>query len=305
MTDSKKPTSPSSGSGAGTKPGTPVAGCPVECPGAVTFHEDGKKWGWDDYTNASVPWMSVETGKSDTAKAKAKDPAHAGRMCNVTYESSDTGIATVSPASGSGDNETLTITGVKKGEVTITAKCKGAEVGKFKVAVKDLLTKTLMVRLINETGYTSTDVAKASIETYINDMYKQAVVKFTVTKLAAKTVAFDTDSSGDIDVTGGWPSADVTRIVNDAGDKSYDFNVFLVDKPNDGSLGWSGFSNAEQAAVVHADNSTEPDNTIAHETGHGLFGLRHSPGADTDNLMHADETGTSKLRKNQWDQINP
>lgn len=305
MTDSKKPTSPSAGPGAGAAPGAPVAPCPIECPGAVAYSPLGKKWGWDDYTSAAVPWMSVQTGQSDTVTAKAKDPAHAGRMCNVTYESSDPAIATVSPATGSGDNETLTITGVRKGEVTITAKCKGGTVGTFKVAVKDLLRKTLMVRLINHPAYASTDVAAAGIQTYMNNMYKQAVTEFTVTKVAAQTVAFDTDGSNDIDVGGGWPSGDVTRIVTAAGDRSYDFNVFLVDKPNDGSLGWSGFSNAEQAAVIHPDVSGEDENTIAHETGHGLFGLRHSAGADTDNLMHATAAGTTMLRKSQWDQINP
>jgi len=305
VTDSKKPTPPSSGSGA-TSPPSAGPTCPTGCPTAVKFEALGKRWGWDDYTNPAEPWISIQSGRSDTVKASADPSAGGTKMCNVTYASSDPSIATVSPATGTSDGQTVTITGVAKGEVTVTASCGGAAVGTMKVAVKDLLSKTVMVRLINETAYTSTDVAHGTINTYLRDMYKQAVTEFTVTKLSAMTVNFDTDASGDVDVGGSWPSADVTRIVNAAGNKvSYDFNVFLVDKPNDGSLGWSGFSNVEQAAVVHPDISSEPDNTIAHEMGHGLFGLHHSAGADTDNLMHATASGTSKLRKSQWDQINP
>lgn len=305
MTGRKEPSAPASGPGAGSSPGTVVNACPTGCPSNVVFAEDGRKWGWDDYTNPAQPWISVQTGQSDTVKASAKS-GDASKMCNVTYESSNESIATVSPKSGTGDNQILTITGVAKGEITITAKCGGSSIGKLKVAVKDLLEKTVMVRLINESHYNSTDVPSATIQSYLDNIYKQAVTKLIVTKLPAKTVAFDADSSGDIDVLGPWPSSDVTRIVNAAGNKTaYDFNVFLVDKPNDGSLGWSGLNNTEQAAVVHADNSSEPDNTIAHETGHGLFGLTHSANTDTQNLMHRDAVGTSKLRKSQWDQINP
>lgn len=258
--------------------------------------------------------MSVQKGESDTVTAKAKDSAQADRMQHVKYASSDPSIATVSPEEGSGDNQTLTIAGVKTGEVTITASCKGGEVGKFRVVVKKLVTYKIMMRVVNEKKYNSTDVSKATVESYINDMYKPAVVKFEVTKKAAKTVHFDTDKSGDVDVKGAFPSADLTRIINGAGDSSFDFQVFLVDKPNDGSLGWSGLNNAEKTAIVHPDTSSEVDNTIAHEMGHGLFGLRHSDNdssnahkdaGDSKNLMHSVNSGTDALRKYQWDQINP
>ncbi len=313
MTETTAPTNPKAGNGSAPA-GKAVAECPLKCPDKVLFSPKGKKWGWDDHTDAAVPWMSVQTGKSDTVAAKAKKSAHAGRMCNVTYKSSDDSIVTVSPESGSGNNETLTITGKKKGEVTITASCKGGDVGKFKVVVKDLKEYKVMLRRIDHKNYTSTDVAKGSLETYINKMYKPAVVKFKVTKKAAKEVDFDSDNSNDVNVSGSWPGADLTKIIADAGDSSYDFQVFSVDNPDDGTLGWSGLSNTEKTAIVHADNSSEIDNTIAHEMGHGLFGLRHSDNdnsnankdaTDGTNLMHHDATGTSELRKYQWDEINP
>jgi hypothetical protein len=104
----------------------------------------------------------------------------------------------------------------------------------------------------------------------------------------------------------------VRKIIDGAGDSSYDYQVFLVNKPNDGSLGWSGLNNGDRAGVIHGDKTGEAPNTIAHEMGHGLFGLKHSDNdstnphkdsGDTDNLMHSDETGTTHLRKYQWDQI--
>jgi hypothetical protein len=304
MTDSTPPTNPKS-SGGGSPAGKAAEECPRKCPSKVEFSPKGKKWGWDDFTDSNVPWMSVQTGKSDTVTAKSKKASHADRMCNVTYESSDDSIATVSPKSGSGDNETLTIEGKKKGEVTITASCKGGEVGKFKVAVKDLKKVKMMIRQIDHKDYTSTSPSKASVEAYLNKIYKQAVTEFTVTKLAAKEVNFDTDKSGDIDVKGSWPSADVTRIVNAAGDASYDYMMFYINKPNDGSNGWSGYNNAEKSGVVHADNSGDPASTTTHETGHGLFGLAHED-ADTKNIMLSYyAAGRDFIRKHQWDKVNP
>lgn len=313
MTDSKSPTPPSAGSGAATPINAPVAHCPVGCPGAVKFNEHGKKWGWDDYTVPDVPWISVERGKSDTVEVVAAAATDAGKMCNVTYTSSDITIADVSPKSGTADHQILTIDGKKKGEATVTATCGGSELGKFKVAVKDLMKKKVVMRVIDETNYASTDVSQSAVQDFFTKVYKQAVVEITVTKVAKKTVAFDLDGSGDLMVADAadptksiaWPGSEVQKIVDKAGDSSYDFNVFFVDKPNDGSTGWSGFGNTQKSGVIHADNSSKPESTAAHEMGHGLFSLQHTL-PDTDNIMYNYNSNTKwRLRKGQWDQINP
>lgn len=319
MSGDKKPTPPSAGAG-GKPAASGVAGCPLECPGKVEFKKGGAKWGWDDYTKPDVPWMSVEMGKSDTATAKAKPGSDGAKMCNVTYESSDTSIATVSPASGTGDNQTLTIAGIKKGDATVTAKCKGSAVGKFKVAVKKLLKKKVAVRLVHEKKYTSTDCADATIKAFLKKVYKQAVTEFDVTRLPAKKIEFDLDKSGTIKVTGPWTGPELKKVIDDAADASYDFNFFLIDNPDDDSLGWSGFNNAEKSCVAHIKSKGRSDAvaiemTIAHEGGHGMFGLKHpwdyagnsaTLKADSDNVMsQGDSTSKNKLRKYQWDIINP
>jgi predicted Zn-dependent protease len=59
----------------------------------------------------------------------------------------------------------------------------------------------------------------------------------------------------------------------------------------------------QKYCFVHADNGNAK--TVAHELGHGVGGLQHTP-YDTENIMY-NYYSTSKwrLRKNQWDQLNP
>ena len=45
--------------------------------------------------------------------------------------------------------------------------------------------------------------------------------------------------------------------------------------------------------------------TVAHELGHGMAGLLHTP-YDLDNIMYDYESASKwRLRKDQWDQLNP
>jgi hypothetical protein len=316
MSDSKKPTPPNAGPGANAPVNAPVAACPAECPGRVTFHELGAKWGWDDFTDAAVPWMSIQNGKSDTVSAKANPVGHGARMCNVTYESDNVAAVTVSPASGLADNQTLTLTGVSVGEATITAKCNGTAIGTFKVASYDLVTKTVAVRLVHETHYASTDVSDAIIGDYLKKVYKQGVVAWVVTRLPAKTLGFDKNTSSKNsalipgtpdgkfdDIT--WNSEEM-RIVRDAcKDDTYDANVFLINKPAYGGAGI--MTHNQRYGYVFPDVGTARK-TIAHELGHGAFGLDHTDELaklDADNIMFSDYSDAKwKLRKSQWDAMH-
>jgi hypothetical protein len=276
--------------------------CP--CPAKVEFKELGTNYGFDNHTDSAVPWKSVEKGKSDTVKAKITP---ADRAKKAEFESKDTSKATVSPSKASANNETVTITGVDKGETEVKSTCGGSELGKMNIKTYIKKTKTVAVRLAHEKNYNSTDVSDADAESYLNRVYKQAVFEFTITRLPEKTVEFDINSDGKVDV-GSWMSDEMKKIRDECKDDSYDYNIFLVDKPSDGSLGFMDFN--QKYGFVHLDNSSYPGNTIAHELGHGGFGLEHPdqqtpPDNDTDNLMHSDEPNPWRLRKNQWDKINP
>lgn len=284
----------------------PVGGTtlPCECPTKVDFKEHGTNYGFDDYTDSAVPWKSVEKGKSDTVKAKITP---SDRATKAEFKSQDTSKATVSPDKASTDNETVTISGVDKRETEVNSTCGGSDLGKIKVKTYTKKTKTVAVILVHEKNYNSTDVSDANITSYLDKVYKQAVFEFKVTRLPEKTVEFDKNNDGKIDV-GSWMSDEMKEIRDECKDDSYDYNIFLVDKPSDGSLGYMSFN--QRYGFVHLDKSSHPGNTIAHELGHGGFALTHPdqqtpPDNDKDNLMHSDEPSPWRLRKNQWDKINP
>ncbi len=159
-----------------------------------------------------------------------------------------------------------------------------------------------------------TDVDDATLINYMNNVaYNQAVISWTVTRLAAVDVNFDLDRDGQINVdTNFLANAEMQAVRDTAGDTSYDYNVFLVDGASDGSFGFAGFN--QRYTFVHGDSHTGStqtmSNTIAHEVGHAL-GMCHPDFAscindpDTKNLMHSVATNPTRLRKAQWDQLNP
>lgn len=304
MTQEKKPTPPGSGGGAGSQAGGTNASCP--CPTKVVFKEEEDKvtfitdkytYGWDDFTDAAVPWKSVEKGKTDTVKTEITPAANATK---AEFKCTDAAKATVSPATAGSDKQDITVTGVEKGETEVKAICGGAELGKFKVATYVKKTKTLAVRMVHEKNYNSTDVSDADIKERLRKIYKQAVVEFTVTRLPAKTVEFDKNGDGKVDVDS-WMSEEM-RIIRDAcKDDSYDYNIFLVDKPSDGSTGFMEFN--QRYGFIHADNSSNAASTLAHELGHGQ-GLEHN--VETENVMYKFSSTTKwRLYKDQWDKLNP
>jgi hypothetical protein len=319
VSDEKKPTPPSAGSGAATPAGCATAACP--CPVKVVYKEDVDsvavadkyKYGWDDFdTNAAVPWKSVEKGQNDTIKTEITDAANATR---AEFKCADTAKATVAPAIAASDKQELTVTGVEKGETEINATCGGAALGKVKVATYVKKTKTVAIILVHEKNYNSTDISEADLRERLRKVYKQAVVEFTVTRLPAKTVEFDTitttrraDKSiqrtagrdGKIDVET-WMTDEMKAVRDACKDDSYDYNLFIVDKPSDNSFGFMDFN--QRYGFVHADQTTTPLKSAAHELGHGQ-GLQHTT-TDNDNLMTQGEGNNMwLLRKNQWDKIN-
>lgn len=276
-----------------------------KCPEKVEFKEaPATIYGFDDYSVPAVPWKSVEKGKKDTIIAKITPTA---KFSCVEFICSDTSKATVAPIKAASGIQTLTIKGVNNGETEVKAMCNGTELGKFQVKTYTKKTKTVAVRLVHETNYMSTDIKDVDIKQYLKKFYNQAVFEFRLIRLPAKTINFDLDKNGQLDVES-WMSTEMIEIRDACKDPKYDYNIFIVDKPSDDSLGFMGFS--QQYGFVHADSTSPPEDaiTVAHELGHGAFGLQHpdqNGDNDKDNLMHSDETGTSRLRKNQWDIINP
>lgn len=144
------------------------------------------------------------------------------------------------------------------------------------------------------------DVADIDIKEYLKKVYKQAVFEFKIKRLPKKTVAFDLNKDGKIDVDS-WISKEMQKIIDDCKDKSYDHNIFLVNKPTDGSTGFMEFN--KRYGFVHAGISPFPGNIIAHELGHRAFKLTHTS-ADKNNVMYGYVGNIWRLREKQWNEIN-
>ncbi|MDM8540181.1 hypothetical protein QUF90_03755 [Desulfococcaceae bacterium HSG9] len=155
----------------------------------------------------------------------------------------------------------------------------------------------------NNTDILSTDINLTSLTNSLNTkFYNQSVVKWTVKRLPTMTVNFDLNRDGMIDVSS-WMAAEMQVIRDNCSDNGYDHNIFLVNNPNDGSCGFMDYN--QRYGYVHLDNSIDYNNTIAHELGHGGFGLLHTT-PDRDNIMYDYNSATAwRLRKDQWDKCNP
>lgn len=301
---SKTPTP--SASGAGACPPGSTAPCPLDCPTKVEFKEHSSTaYGFDGFTDAAVPWKSVEKGKTDKVVAEITPSA---KFANAAFKSSDTAKVTVSPAAAASATQEVTVTGVDNGESTVSGTCGGSELGKMKVKTYTKKTKTVAVRLVHSksatgyAGYTSTDIADATITSFLKKVYDQAVFEFALTRLSAKTVYFDINKDSKVDV-GSWMSAEMRKIRDACKDDSYDYNIFLVDNPSDGSFGFMDFN--QRYGFVHPGGMTNPQKSFAHELGHGAFGMTHETTDSNNNMSQGDSADKWRLRKHQWDRINP
>jgi len=281
----------------GKKPKDPRTLCP--CPTKVQFKEDGDGYGFDDHTDVNCPWRSVEKGKSDTVKAEITP---ADRATRAEFSSNDTSKVTVSPGKAASANQVVTIIGVEIGESEIKSTCSGGTLGRMKAKTYVKKTKTVAVRLVHEKNYNSTDVSDVAVKTFLQKVYKQAVFEFKMDHLPAKTVEFDKNKDGKLDVNS-WMSDEMKAIRDECKDDSYDHNLFVVSKPTDNSFGFMGFN--QRYGFIHADQTTTPEKSVAHELGHGAFGLTHPAGDPDNNMTQGEGLNMWRLRKDQWDKINP
>ncbi len=150
----------------------------------------------------------------------------------------------------------------------------------------------------------STDPFSAStLKDFLNDkVYNQAVVKWNqVDRLTAMDVNFDLNRDGYIDVST-WKTAEMDVVINECKDDNYDYNIFFVDNPSTGSLGFADFG--QRYAFVFADESPQPLCTSAHELGHAAFSLYHESGLGVSiNVMTQGGQYKWRLFNQQWDDI--
>lgn len=163
------------------------------------------------------------------------------------------------------------------------------------------------------------------IEDYLTDeVYSKAVLSWNY-DVAVEFINFDLNRDGKLNVVTNVDENDhpITdeRAYNDelvqlidncnSCDVDRDHYLFLFDHTSRGDLGLNAFNYPYGFIFPQNSNSTRVFSTIAHELGHGAFGLRHVweteyveegetiyPSNDEDNVMNS-PSGTI-LRKFQW-----
>jgi hypothetical protein len=273
---------------------------------SVVFKEHGINYGWDDFTDPKVPAKSVRTGYNDTVLAIIDPPTSYPQQ---GFTSSNSSTATVTPSVATQASQVLSIAGKTKGSATIRATDRNTSIvlATLNAGVYSVLNKTVAVTLVHkkstgagDPGYKSHDIPTADITAMLNTVFKQGVLHWTIVRQPDKTVAFDLNKDNKIDVNS-WMSAEM-QIVRDACKSARDYDIFIVDNPSDGSTGFMQYN--QKYGFIH-QNAGANARTVAHELGHGVAGLVHTPN-DIMNIMYNYASTTKwRLRKSQWDKLNP
>jgi len=282
----------------------------------VKFAENTTQvYGYDDYTNPDIPWKSVETSRSDTAKV---DISPVSALNKVYFVSTNIAAVTVSPTQATSSPQTITLEGGAKGESDVRANMaseEGKAATKIDVAAYDKIVKTVALIPVRSPSDPGTDVNVNDVVNFLNKKaYNQAVVEWNVFHMGFCTANFDLNKDGLIDVKT-WMTDEMIVVRDTCKNDTFDYNIFLVDHPSDGSFGFMDFGPNQRYGFVHVGEivgaSCNVNQVVAHELGHGAFGLTHpneegQPVIDAANLMtwFADFSPW-RLRKYQWDKINP
>lgn len=198
-----------------------------------------------------------------------------------------------------------------------TKKTKKVLLGALNVISYDQIEKNLVLVPVNGNA---TSIPQAQLETYLNDTYSPANVRWTVSQHAGVQVEYSDDMSQGLDDGESKMLSNYTNEMNKvikALKRSGDYDqhktyLFLVDKAQTTSK--AGFMPKKRPwgfvfTNIHYNNSKALCRTISHELAHGEFRLSHPfddfpsiLGNPTQNLM--DYADGQQLRKYQWDDIH-
>ena len=266
-------------------------------------------YGFDDWTDREEPWKSIKNGQTDTAIAEiVRSP-----VSDVYFKSVTESDVTLSPSQAN-SNPQITFTAVSSGWSEIQANdgsVSGTNLAKMNVKVYDEATpaKKVLIKIVRLPGQAvGSPFGETELENYLNnEIYNQCVTKFEVDWDSPSYCEVNYDSTA----TGGNEDGKLNRLDDDECDKiiadaaltsSYDVCIYVV-KDIDDALGF--FVTSTNYVFVEEDVNTLVG---AHEIGHWLD-LDHIEGDyyDDENLMSTGywTNDSERLRKTQWDTVNP
>lgn len=272
----------------------------------VTFQPIAACSGFDDTINP--PTLMVPTGGTRQAKAVINPAADAGQ---VVFES-DRSKVTVSPSPATSSPQTLSLTGVARGDTVVEAKRAGSAsvLATLGVSVKDRVDKTVAIHAVTETRNNPDLVpanvpTAASLQTYLNDTIwgKQANVFSTVTR-DDKSVGWDLDGNQKLadPVLASATSAEINAISAGAKKNGVDFNIYFI---NEMEIPHAFTLRSRGETWIQSTHVNSEENVSAHELGHAMG--RRGESTDSKDVMYevGNASNPCEVRKRDWDAVNP
>ncbi|GHV66736.1 hypothetical protein FACS1894199_10790 [Bacteroidia bacterium] len=302
---------------------------------SVEFEEDPtQKWGFDendpqtenDYTSFKttpihkLKWKSLQANGIPDAVLVKILPTGSEKV--VKFVPTNPCIQTTSFIPIGNSKNKLSISANRAIEANLVSRIGYFDSDSAQLKIKGLpssLTKKLAIITINGIAHGSTELTSMmtidELRDYMNKtVYNQADIKWEIDILPSDTIDYDINKDGKIEMSGRWPSNEMQLIINKyLTNTDYKFFLFLVNNPNVPKLlGKMGFN--QRFGFIHVDNHRNKhqlQNTIAHELGHGAFGLKHPfkdfapgyvKGKDRHNFM--DYSNGDKIRAYHWEIIH-
>ncbi len=268
--------------------------------------------------NYAVSWKAVAANSNEGVVARLEDASQ--DASRIKYELSGTEL--VATTAGEPGKYLLNLIGKSAGTVdeligripAAGENDKEQVLGKLNVVSYDK--KTFKIKIVPVNGATypyNIDFLKSQL----NDIYNQAVVNWEIEVLNNLQVTgtsepFDDGESGLLSNY----TEDMKKVINTFNGQSSmadeTFYLFLV-KNNKNKAKMGFMPRRKQAGFIFVENfgdQNEAVKVIAHELGHGAFGLKHTwdiysslPANSTDNIMDIKPAGLT-LNKFQWDLIH-
>lgn len=272
----------------------------------VKFEKSALCSGFDD--TIDPPWLIVPQSGTNTAKAII---APSTFVAKVDFESGNKNKATISPTKASMSPQTITVTGVAKGETNVKAKIDNSVAGTLNISVKERKTVKVALHYMKDNAGHSTTRSKADAQSFIDKMNaiwkSQANIVFTKFAVDEPTVLKDL---GDVVEWYAAPALNEWDDVVAFGVAGADLNIFFVwEYEQDGTPSTDNADAAELSGnILFEDNAgSEVGETMAHEAGHFLnvSPSDYTDASRKDELMYkfTDVRGC-KILKAQADQAN-
>jgi hypothetical protein len=252
----------------------------------------------------------LKLSRKDTAKTNLKfTDSNVNVLYPTTISDSVKQINLSAPGYEGTQEITATYTGQDSGKQTYTA-------GKLEVVTYDNGTATHNVVIVPVNGAQLNGSSTGLLQAALNNVYAQACETFAVSlgpSLTFSGTSFDANPSDAVSYTD-----DMSALIENLKDtlsgtyNADNFYLFVLGKYSVDKAGIMPFNQNFGFIFVDNQSGTALERTIAHEIGHGAFGLLHTfhtydnevqlDSMTTDNLM--DYAGGTHLFKYQWDEIH-